>query len=220
MSMDFFLDRRDQARLREKLELVPGLVQELAITVTRRARIQRTGLGTPRRQKPGSRLPFHLAAAAAQDELHNSLTTWVRHVCEERQIRYAGHSDDITLARWLRRNMVALALTEGSEEACEDIIARIEECQRQIDLPPEDEIVIDRARVREANRQVLTAGQVERIAGRLGAMGVGLNKRRVETLARKGVLRPCGLDGDVRFYRLGDVLDAHHRVEKRKTRAG
>lgn len=211
MAMDFFLDRRSQAELRDKLGTVPHLVEELAITITRQARIQRRGLGSPRRQKPGSRLPFHLAASDAADELHNCLVTWTRFVCESRQIVYNGHDDDLSLSRWLRRNMVPLALTEGSEEAYEDICARIDECQRQIDLPPEDQIVIDRERVAQANRQILTAGQVERIAPKLGPLGEGLNKRRVETLARSKALRECAMDGEVKFYRLGDVLDAHHR---------
>ena len=216
MSMDFFLDRRLQTALQEKLATVPGLVEELVVTITRQSKIQRSGLGNPRRQKPGSRLPFHIAAADAADELHNSLVTWVRFTCEARQIHYTGHDDDLSLSRWLRRNMVALALTEGSEEAYDDIAARIDECRRQIDLPPEDEVIIDRARVYEANRQVLTAGQVERIAPKLGAMGNGLNKRRVETLRRSGKLKPCAMDGDVMFFRLGDVLDAHHRHVRKK----
>lgn len=218
MSMQFFLPKHLQNELRDKLSTVPGLVEELAITITRQSRIQRGGLAPLRRQKPGSRIPFHIAAADAADELHNALASWARFVCEARQVFYTGHDDDISLSRWLRRNMVALALTEGSEEAHADLMARIEECRRQIDLPPEDEIVIDRARVREANRQVLTAGQVERIAAKLGPLGAGLNKRRVETLARNG-LRPCASDGEVLFYRLGDVLDAHHRHVRRQKKA-
>lgn len=219
MSMDFFLDRKLQALLQDRLSAVPALVEDLVVTITRQSKIQRSGLGSSRRQKPGSRLPFHLAAADAADELHNSLVTWTRFVCESRQVYYTGSDDDISLSRWLRRNMVALALTEGAEEAYHDIMARIDECKRQIDLPPEDEIIIDRARVHEANRQVLTAGQVERIAPKLGTMGNGLNKRRVETLVRNGKLKACAMDGEVSFYRLGDVLDAHHRYARRKKAA-
>lgn len=215
MSMDFFLERKKQLLLSDKLGEVPGLVEDLSITITRQARMQRKGLGSPRRMKPESMLPFHIAASQAADELHNCLATWVRFVCEERMIHYTGHSDDITLSRWLRKHMISLALTQGSEEAFDDIAYRIDQCRRQIDLPPDDEIVIDRARVREANRQILTAGQVERIAIRLGPLGEGLNKRRVETLVRNKKLKACDYDGDVAFYRLGDVLDAHHRYVSR-----
>lgn len=217
MSMDFFLDRAKQTQLRNKLSTIPSLVEDLAITVTRQARVQRREMGL-RRQKPESRLPFHIAAAEAADELHNSLVTWTRFVCEERQINYNGHDDDLSLSAWLQRNMVSLALTQGSEEAYEDLSTKIDECRKVVDLPPDDEIMIDRGRVREANRQVLTADQVERIAGRLGPLGVGLNKRRVQTLAAGKRLIPCSRDGDTAFYRLGDVLDAHHRPPEQRGR--
>lgn len=217
MSMDFFLDRHKQTQLRNKLATVPSLIEDLAITVTRQARIQRGGLRT-HRQKPGSRIPFHIAAAEAADELHNSLVTWTRFVCEERQIVYNGHDDDLSLSAWLQRNMVSLALTQGSEEAYDDLSNKIDTCRTVVDLPPDDDIVIDRGRVREANRQVLTADQVERIAVRLGPLGVGLNKRRVQTLTAGGRLYPCAKDGETSFYRLGDVLDAHHRPPEQRGR--
>lgn len=216
--MDFFLDRKLQTALQDKLSGVPDLVEELAITITRQARIQKNSLGGGRKPKPESRVPFHIAAAQAADELHNCLVTWVRLTCEERQVYYKESNDDITLSRWLRKHMISLALTPGSEEAFAEIAHHIDECRRLIDLPPDDEVFIDRARVESANRQVLTAGQVEKIAGKLGALGTGLNKRRVETLAKHG-LRHCDSDGEVKFYRLGDVLDAHHGHAQRRRKA-
>lgn len=215
MSDDYFLDRRRQRELADKLATVPALVADLAVTITRQARIQRSGLGKPRRQRPGSRLPFHMGAVDAADELHNALVTATRMVCEQRQIHYRGGSDDVSLARWLRRHITAVALTEGSPDVAAELVDRIKACHDVIDLPKEDDVIIDRARVREANRQVLTAGQVERIACKLGPLGAGLNKRRVQTLASSGTLRACGRDGAVEFYRLGDVLDAHHRHGRR-----
>lgn len=212
----FFLDKRSQLLLRDELRSVPAVVEDLAVTVTRQARIQKIGLGKPRRQRPESRIPFHIGASEAADALSNCLSGWVRLVCEQRAIVYREAGDVVTLSRWLRKNLVALALTEGAEESYVDIKAAIDECRRQIDLPPEDDIVIDPARVRAANRQVLTAGQVERIAKRLGPIGAGLNKRRVETLAASGRLRPCARDEGVEFYALGDVLDAHYRHARRK----
>ncbi len=215
MSMDYYLPRDQQKKLREKLDQVPGLVEELSVTITRQARIIRPGLGRLKHQKPGSRLPFHLAAAAASTELNNCLEGWVRFTCRNRQIRYTGPRNMLSHANWLKRNIIGLSLIEGSETAYEDIAGRIEDCRLIIDLPPDDEIHIDRDRVRQANRQVLTAGQVEKIAGKLGALGTGLNKRRVETLNKGGELHPCAIDDGVKFYRLGDVLDAHHRNARR-----
>lgn len=211
MSIDFHLPRADQRKLTEALGAIPTLADQLAVTVTRQSHIQKSGLGKPRRQKPGSRIPYHIGAAEAADNLRNALVTWVRFTCEARQIHYRGGDDIMSHARWLRRNMIQLALTEGSEEALNDITDKINECRRQVDLPPDDELHIDRDRIEAANRQILTAGQVEKIAHKLGNPGVGLNKRRVETLVRQKKLRACAKDGQVNFYRLGDVLDAHHR---------
>ncbi|MBN7552961.1 hypothetical protein [Mycobacteroides abscessus] len=222
VSDSFFLDKGSQHKLREELASIPRMIGELSVTLTRQARIQRPGLSMSRRPKPESQVPIHIGAHNAADLLHNCLGTWVRLVCEQRAIVWDKGNDIITLAKWLRINMIALALTEGSEEAYEDIKAAIDECWRQIDIPADDDIVIDRGRVHEANRLVVTAGQVEKLANKMGAIGKGLNKRRVETLAarRKNPLRPCAVDGDVKFFRLGDVLDAHHRSDESGKKAG
>ncbi|MGC7349526.1 hypothetical protein, partial [Mycobacteroides abscessus] len=181
----YFLDKGSQHKLREELASIPRMIGELSVTLTRQARIQRPGLSMSRRPKPESQVPIHIGAHNAADLLHNCLGTWVRLVCEQRAIVWDKGNDIITLAKWLRVNMIALALTEGSEEAYEDIKAAIDECWRQIDIPADDEIVIDRGRVHEANRLVVTAGQVEKLANKMGAIGKGLNKRRVETLAAR-----------------------------------
>ncbi|YCU34470.1 hypothetical protein ACRYGU_16635 [Mycobacteroides abscessus] len=222
VSDSFFLDKSSQNKLREELASIPRMIGELSVTLTRQARIQRPGLSMSRRPKPESQVPIHIGAHNAADLLHNCLGTWVRLVCEQRAIVWDKGNDIITLAKWLRVNMIALALTEGSEEAYEDIKAAVDECWRQIDIPADDDIVIDRGRVHEANRLVVTAGQVEKLANKMGAIGKGLNKRRVETLAarRKNPLRPCAVDGDVKFFRLGDVLDAHHRSDESGKKAG
>lgn len=222
VSDSFFLDKGSQHKLREELASIPRMIGELSVTLTRQARVQRPGLSKSRRRKPESQVPIHLGAEEAAQKLHNCLSTWVRLVCEQRAIVWDKGNDIITLAKWLRINMIALALTEGSEEAYEDIKAATDECWRQIDIPADDDIMIDRARVHEANRVVVTAGQVEKLANKMGAIGKGLNKRRVETLAarRKNPLRPCAVDGDVKFFRLGDVLDAHHRSDESGKKAG
>lgn len=209
----FYLSKSEQLKLRDELASIPRMIGELSITLTRQARVQRPGLSMSRRPKPESQVPIHLGAHNAAEKLHNCLGTWVRLVCEQRAILWDKGNDIITLAKWLRINMTALALTEGGEEAYDDIKAAIDECWREIDIPADDDIVIDRGRVHEANRVIVTAGQVEKLANKMGAIGKGLNKRRVETLTRNQKLRPCAVDGDVKFFRLGDVLDAHHRKE-------
>ncbi|MEC4856706.1 hypothetical protein R2325_13950 [Mycobacteroides chelonae] len=218
----FYLDKRSQLLLRDELRSVPALVEDLLVTLTRQARIQKIGLGKPRRQRPESRIPFHLGASEASDALHNCLSTWVRLVCEQRAIAYREAGDIVTLARWLRRNLVALALTEGAGEAYADIKAAIDECRKQIDLPPEDDIVIDKARVQAANKSVVTLSTIGPIANRIGVLGRGLNRDRLRYLEKTGKVRPCGEDPDTgtQFFRLGDVLHAHNDRTKVKRSGG
>ncbi|MGC7276988.1 hypothetical protein RA984_21000, partial [Mycobacteroides abscessus subsp. massiliense] len=175
----YFLDKGSQHKLREELASIPRMIGELSVTLTRQARIQRPGLSMSRRPKPESQVPIHIGAHNAADVLHNCLGTWVRLVCEQRAIVWDKGNDIITLAKWLRVNMIALALTEGSEEAYEDIKAAIDECWRQIDIPADDEVVIDRARVEAANRSVVTLSTIGSIASRLGPIGNGLNRDRL-----------------------------------------
>ena len=157
--MDFYLDRRGQRELKAKLDQIPGLVEDLSITITRQARVAPRNSMKLHRHKPESKVPFHIAAADAADNLHNCLVTWVRFTCENRQVHYNSREDALTLARWLSRNIIGLALCEGSEDSYADIAHHIDECRRQIDLPPDDDIIdIDRTRMEQANRQIVTAG--------------------------------------------------------------
>lgn len=212
MSMDFYLDRNGQRGLKEKLDQIPGLVEDLSVTITRQARVAPRNSMRLHRHKPESKVPFHIAAADAADELHNCLVTWVRFTCENRQVHYHSREDTLTLSRWLKRNIIGLALCEGSEDSYPDIAHHIDECRKQVDLPPEDIVMdIDRTRMEHANRQSVTADQIEKIAYKLGALAEGLNKRRVQTLDDGGRLKPIAIDNGIKFYRLGDVLDAHHR---------
>lgn len=206
----FYLDRRGQRELVAILGGVPSLAEDLVVTLTKQSRTARRGLGS-RPRKRESELPLHLGAAHESAELHNCLTTWVRAVCEQRALDYDGTDDVIGLARWLRRWIIALAMTEGAAEALPEIKDHVAACRRITDIPPEDEVVIDPDRLRRANRQILTAGQVEKIAGQLGEVGAGLTKGRVETLAKRKHIDPAAVDGKTRFFRLGDVLAAHLR---------
>lgn len=238
----FFLPRKDQKHLREKLATVPRVAEDIAITETRQARTTRPGLSNSRRpKKAGYRIPFHLGAADAAHKLRSSLATAVRHTCEERDFDYwpvgythphgfigplrEGHrrlpkgydeAAPMVTAKWLWKYMVAFAMTEGCQEFADAIVAALAECEKEIQGPV-DVVVIDAARVEKANRQILTAGQIEKIAPKLGDVGKGLNKRRVETLNARQALWPCVslIKGDPKFYRLGDVLEAHQQHAKK-----
>lgn len=213
----WFIPRKDQSAILAALRKVPLLAEELAITETRQASVSKSGMGGGRHPKKlESRLPFHIGAFDATNALHAELGTWIRLACEQRGIEAPEAGDMISRARWLNRNILALAMTEGADEAPGAICNAVADCERVIDLPPDDEIIIDPQRLRAANGQVVTAYQVEKIAAKLGAVGKGLNRDRVRYLVRAKSLRSCATDGDTTFYRLGDVLQSHIRHAKHR----
>lgn len=217
-----FLTRREIGLLVDQLHLIPALAEDLAVTETRQARVRKAGLGgTPRGGRPGSRMPMHLGAFEATEALRNELHGWIRLVCEQRAVSIPAVDDLISAARWLSRHVYSLAMTPGAKGALEGVTAAVAEAVFEVDLPPDDEVFIDAARLRAANASVVTAYQVERIAPKLGEIGAGLNRDRVRhlTKVKEAPLRPCGQDGETRFYRLGDVLLAHMR-HARRGRAG
>ncbi len=247
---DTYLARHEWEPLRRKLSAVPELVEDLAITLTRCDHIQKPGLGKPARRRLESVLPMHIGAADTATELHNCLAGWTRLVCEQRHIDYVpigfvdpdfigplrdnqqrlpdGYDTNAmpVLARWLRTNIPALAMTEGSAEAYDDIASHIDACRRIVDLPADDDIIIDKKRVEKANRQVLTAGQIEKIAPKLGDLGTGLTRKRVTYLRVSGLLKGWinASDADQVSaewrYHLGDVLAAHQTAKVYKQGKG
>ncbi|MGW3545879.1 hypothetical protein ACWDNI_35800 [Nocardia niigatensis] len=212
----FYLDRAQISALRELLGRVPVLAEDLAVAETKQARITKAGLGAPRAGRHCAALPLNADAYEAREGLHNALTTWVRAVCEQRAISVPAVDNLTAAAAWLRRNVYALAMTEGADDAPREIGEAYDDCRAVIDLPPDDEVVVDSARLAAANASVHTAYSIEKLAPKLGEIGKGLNRDRVRYLAKRG-LRECGRDGDTRFYRLGDVLVAHmqHKAKGR-----
>lgn len=84
--------------------------------------------------KPGSRLPLDLAATAKLDAVQGMITTWARHVAEERHGRslaHAGEDPIVHAARYLAANLEWLRHRPeadeafGAIEACARIVAGI-----------------------------------------------------------------------------------------------
>lgn len=214
MSETFYLPREQQAELVELLDQVPFLVEQLAITITRQDRL---GAG-PRisRGKTEQPLPFNVDASEVADRLHWELAQWVRAVCEQRQLDYDSRDDTISLARWLRRWIIALALTEGSETALIDIEAVIFDARRAIDRPPRNPPPRDDD---EARRALLNASGIEKLAQQLDPRYRTLTAARVDSLHRAGHIEPVHNAGGIgKLYLVGDVLDAHLTVKTRRRR--
>lgn len=203
----YYLDRQQQTELAELLGQVPFLVEQLAITITRQDRL---GTG-PRisRGKTEQPLPFNVGASDAADRLHWELAQWVRAVCEQRQLDYDSRDDTISLARWLRRWIIALALTEGADTALLDIEAAILDARRAIDRPAERRPHIDPQLLAEADRQLLNARGIEHLARELDTRYRNLTRRRVHALHEAGRITPAANIEGMHLFRVGDVLVAH-----------
>lgn len=204
---DMFLSRDDCHKLVAALREIPDLLEPLALAIVRG---DRQGLDASTcRPAPQSKPPIDVAAQQMADDLHNLLTGWVRVVCDQRAMEVPEVGTIPAAAKWLDLNVIALAMTEGAGDAYRSITRAIAALQRRLDRPGDGTLTEDE--IAGANRQVLTAYQIDKVVHLLGERGVGLSRRRVEVLDKAGALHPCSRDKDTgtRFYRLGDILAAH-----------
>lgn len=210
----FFITRAELEHLREKLELVPDLVEEMAVARDGRARI--TDGPSTSKGKPGSRPPYpiHLEDMAA--ELSNELSTTIRDICETRGLEADCTGWPAGMAKWLIRYRVALAMMPQAPELFEALCKRIDHCARTMNHL-EEERVLDPIRLQHANRQVMTGPQIERLAYKLGDQGKGLTRKRIDSLRIRHALAHT-MDEGVYFYRLGDVIEAHAAAKRYRQR--
>ncbi|MDV6267060.1 hypothetical protein [Rhodococcus globerulus] len=196
---------------------IPGLIEDLAVTV---CRLDRTGKGGMKISSGSDEqpLPINIGASDAGDELRNELNGWARLVCEERCISYDGADSTIGVARWLKKNLASLAMTQGAEEALPGIEAAMKRCRRAMDIPADDDVAVAVVDVAQARNAELNAAAIALMRHQLGVED--LNARRVETLRKAGMVEPVRLVArgkrDIAVYRLGDVLDAHERFPSRR----
>ncbi|MCM6778053.1 hypothetical protein NDR87_30840 [Nocardia sp. CDC159] len=131
---DMFLCWHCCRTLRDRLETAAWLATELDVTLARQDRMG--GPGNMARRGAEMPLPLHLAASEAGWVLRNTVTAWARDVCETRDIEYPDAAGTADVARWLARNAVSIALSEGAGQAFEEIDAAVKSAQRVIDRPP------------------------------------------------------------------------------------
>jgi hypothetical protein len=218
VSDQFFMPRHEQRALVALLRKVPDLVEDLAISITRQDRLTRGGprVSTGERVQP---LPFNEMASDVADELHQELTRWARHVCEERGLVYEGANATVSIARWLDRNVVSLAMTEGAESALGEIQDVFDRARRATDAPAVRVRPIDAHRHAAARSTELHRDAIARAARELGEQYAGLTAERVNTLRRRGAIHAvrCLVATKAEIFILGEVLDAHleHQTRKR-----
>ena len=219
---DYFISRDGQRLLVKLLREIPGLVEDLVVTLTRQDRTSKGGMkiSSGDCNQP---LPVNMAASDAKEGLRNELATWARLVCESRGIVYDGDGSLLGTARWLDSNMIELAMTEGVEDAYGGIEKEMGKCRRAMDIAPEDDVpLLTKSDVLErvGDRMLHRAGIVEvakLLAKQYPEFG-GLTERRVDTLRRSGRIsaRYCGLLSRAEVFRFGDVLRAHLDAPSRR----
>lgn len=221
----FHITTDDMRALRALLREITGLVEDLAIALTRQARISagpRVDSGTD--EQP---IPYDIGASDAHELLHQTLTAWAnlvhtaafthpRHFIGplqpgERRQPPAPGSTTIHLARWLERNVTNLARIPGAEDAYDEIDHAMQQCRRACDQHDDTAVIpIDDARLAEAREQEYNARGCAHAAQ---AAGISITQRRVKHLAETGAVSEVGrTPAGARLFRLGDVLDAHERL--------
>ncbi|MFD6155156.1 hypothetical protein ACFWF7_16255 [Nocardia sp. NPDC060256] len=206
-----YLDRAELRALAELLREIPDLAEDLDVSRTRQSRLSTRGDYRMNRRPSEQPLPYNPAASRAADELHAVLVSWVRLVCEQRGLDYAGSPATPGLARWLDRNLIALAMTEGAEGASEEI-RTVVQAALCIVCPPAAPVVLDEGMVEQARRHRLNASGIASLAKELGAQYQGLTVRRIQTLRSAGRIAPLPgpwAPGWPELYTVGAVLDEH-----------
>lgn len=217
MSEIYFVCREDRQMLDKLLGEIPGLIDDLAITICRQDRTGKGGMkiSSGSDEQP---MPFNVGASDAGDYLRNELNTWARLVCEERFISYDGSDSVVGVSVWLRKNLASLAMTQGAEDALPGIESAMKRCRRAMDIPADDDVAVPVVDVAQARNSELNAAAIARMRHELGLPE--LNARRIETLLKAGALKPCRVVSmpkrDLVVYRLGDVLDAHEQFPCRQ----
>ncbi|MFI9506982.1 hypothetical protein [Nocardia sp. NPDC052566] len=214
-----YIDRADLRALADLLREIPDLAEDLAIARTRQSRLSSRGDYRMHRRPSEQPLPYNPAAARAAEEMHAVLVSWVRLVCEQRALEYSGASSTSGLARWLDRNLIALAMTEGADGALGEIRTV---CRAALNIicPPQAPVVLEQSEVERARRHRLNASGIAALAKELGEPFRNLTVRRIQTLRDAGKIAPLpgpwALDWP-ELYAVGQVLDEHlaHPVRRR-----
>ncbi|MFI6173494.1 hypothetical protein ACIBCN_42415 [Nocardia sp. NPDC051052] len=206
-----YLDRGELRALADLLREIPDLAEDLSISLTRQSRLSTRGDYRMNRRPSEQPLPYNPAASRAADELHAVLVSWVRLVCEQRGLDYTGAPSTPGLARWLDRNLIAFAMTEGAQGAPEEI-RTVVQAALWIVCPPAAPVLLDAEMVEQARRHRLNASGIVSLAKELGTQYQGLTVRRIQTLRNAGKIAPLPgpwAPGWPELYTVGEVLDEH-----------
>ena len=206
-----FLSRADVEYLRDQLDALPEIEQDLAIALTAEIHVAPSGSG--RRTQPRSRPPYPIHLEALRDELKAELVAAVRDICETRGLTYDG-ADTITgCGAWLTRNRFALQLMDSGVKTFELLCKIINRSRRTLGY--DDVAPLAPAEKSAARVAFVSLSTIEAVARRCGEYE--LTRKRLRWLAEREFVVPVNKypDGTL-AYRLGDVLDAHRDAPSRR----
>lgn len=224
----------------QDLAATPGLLDDLEVSA---ARLSRTGTRAGR-STGGSALPVDLHAAGLHAELANTVTTWARHVAEERGMPGLTGTP-AAAAEWLRGNLEWIRHRPESAEMIDQVADLVRRARRTIDLPPDRwyagpchqcgqdlsarpgaadvtcrpcDLVWPAAERRQwlldAARDTMATAAL--ISQALSILDAPITASMVRNYAARGRIVSGGVDRQGRpLYRVGDVLDALARRRQR-----
>jgi hypothetical protein len=226
------------------LAAVPGLGVELDVTLTRQDRIgEPGGSGGRRAVEP---LPYSTAASAVGWTLTNTVTTWCRHVMEQRGEAVGAPQPGpgaANAARWLLGHVEWLRHRPEAAEAFEEIQYAVAQARIVIDqrtprwyagpcgadlygLPGAEVIRCRECGTEfdaEARREWLlaaaddTLAHAELIGRAAAALGVEISPADVRWYAASGQIVAHGVSrAGSALYRFGDVLEVARNIAARK----
>lgn len=80
-------------------------------------------------------LPFNDRASEIGWNLRNTLNTWIHETATARHYPQPGRLNLIPAARWLRRNIIGLAISDHAQTAADEILDAINQATRHLDRP-------------------------------------------------------------------------------------
>lgn len=214
MTEHWFIPRHEQQELADALGEVRDILDDLR--EAQKPRIATANwnpkVTTGDRPQP---LPYNVAALDAADRLAICLEGWALWLAEIRNIT-PPNSTIKSNAAFLRRHLLLLAATEGSEAAHHDITSEIRHARNasgRSHLQPLPKP--NPQRLAQAHAEQLNARGIATLAKHIGAQGLTI--RRIKHLRETGKIVPVRYaDKRTPIYHLGDVLNAHYATSTRK----
>lgn len=138
-----FLCKAHTGQLTDALRTVPGLVEDLEVTITRQARTAGPKHGARSATRP---LPWNEHASSCRVELNAILNAWAyethHHRPDSRDPLDAIHSSDTAeLANWLRAHLHTANHLDTAGDLFAEILDAITQATRAVDLPPERKFI-------------------------------------------------------------------------------